>query len=211
MASARARRPTKQATIGHLRRALAATPTCPELFSLDPSEAQARGEARKRGMRLWCREVILDSLTRAQHLAYLLATQAGSLAGLFLTLCSYRAEETFSADDWNSAVLSYLGMPAPGLESLVSDTNPLASSALTRSSAEHVATHDLIRDVVAAIGRLAGVAVQLEVTGLFGALPPGSDGEPPPGTRRLGIWRRMDLVVHFVKTGVTLFLDFTTP
>ena len=51
----------------------------------------------------------------------------------------------------------------------------------------------------------------MEVTGRFGPLPSDNAGEPAPGAKRAGVWRRLDLEVREPMTGAQDMLDITLP
>ena len=184
-------------------------PSLPALFSLDDKKARALSEARKKGMRQWRRAKLEGSLPPAELLALKLSSSNGSVGGLFLGYLS--RDHHLSSTTMAALVLSYLGLPAPGLESLASDADPQACSAFVRSSAERIATHDGVRDALGGRCKAAGQGVEYEVTGRFGPLPADNAGEPAPGAPRLGCWRRMDLEVRDPASGRRTLLDATTP
>ena len=186
-----------------------ATPPVPALFSLDDSKARALSAARKKGMVQWRRAVLESALPAAELLALKLSSSEGSVGGLFLG--SLSSAHHLRNSTMVALVLTYLGLPAPGLESLATAADPTASSVFAKASAAHIATHDNVRDALGGRCRRAGLGVEAEVTGRFGALPVDSAGEPGPGAKRTGVWRRMDLEVRDPMTGAQTMLDVTTP
>ena len=186
-----------------------ATPPVPALFSLDDSKARALSEARKKGMVQWRRAALERTLSDGERLALKLSSSEGSVGGLFLSSLSSAHHIRNSA--MVALVLTYLGLPAPGLESLATAADPMASSVFAKTSAAKIAAHNLGRDALGRRCKRAGRGVQVEVTGRFGPLPADNAGEPAPGAARTGVWRRMDLEDHDPMTGSRHMLDYTMP
>ena len=193
-------------------KALSSTPAVPALFNLDNQVARAHAESRKRAMVAWRRELLRATLAAdpARLLAYTLRASKGAVGCLFLSgrSCAFRLTER----RWNAVVCNLFALPAPGLEGLACADNPAACAALVRSSVERIATHDGVRDALDVRAKAGGLASEKEVTGLLTnvvAVPAQVDN-PPPGVRRLGDWRRLDLVLGF-SSGVRFLLDVTTP
>jgi hypothetical protein len=179
----------------------------PALFSLDDKQACALASERRKALGSWRRERLEALMTNAERMVWQLSCTRGAVGGQFMVASLATCYLACAA--WCSAVLTYLGCPAPGLEALDSDADPLAGSALVRSSPEHIATHDAVKVVLYKLAKKAGFAAAMEVTGLFGDVP--SEGEPTPGQTRTGAWRRLDVVVKDVATGRKWMLDVTTP
>ena len=184
------------------------TPACPALFNLDDHKAQAATAARRKALQAWRREATMSALSGAAKLAFLLATSAGALGGLFLGLYSSTREHLFSAADWSSAVLSYLGEVPPGLERLASDDDPLAGSTLATASKEKNGTHDGIRDALHSSALRAGLRSEKEAVGHF---PPVGSEVPVDGDAHKGALRRIDNEVSDTSTGELWLADVTTP
>ena len=203
VAAARAALPTK---------VLSSTPAVPALFNLDTQEARAHAESRKRAMVVWRRELMRATLAAdpARLLAYTLRTSKGAVGCLFLSARSYAFRLTERR--WNAVVMNLFALPAPGLEGQACADNPAACAALVRASVERIATHDGVRDALDVRATASGLASEKEVTGLLSSVKevPANVANPPPGTRRVGDWRRLDLVLGF-RSGLRLLLDITTP
>lgn len=186
-----------------------ATPPVPALFSLDDSKARALSEARKKGMAQWRRAELERTLFPGERLALKLSSSEDSVGGLFLASLSSAHHIRNSA--MVALVLTYLGLPAPGLESLATAADPMASSVFAKPSAAKIAAHNLGRDALGRRCKRAGRGVQVEVTGRFGPLPTDNAGEPAPGAERMGVWRRLDLEDYEPMTGSQHMLDITLP
>ena len=113
------------------------TPPVPALFSLDDSKARALSEARKKGMVQWRRAELERTLSPGERLALKLSSSEGSVGGLFLS--SLSSAHHLRNSTMVALVLTYLGLPAPGLESLATAADPTASSVFAKASAAHIA------------------------------------------------------------------------
>ena len=179
----------------------------PALFSLDNKQACALADGRRKAMEAWRRVRTETGMSHAERLIWKLSSSKGAVGGEFMVASFSTCH--LARDAWCSAVLTYLGCPAPGLEALDSDADPLAGSALVRSCPERLIPHEAVKATLFELVKKAGLYGDVEVTGLFGSVP--TEGEPAPGVHRTGAWRRMDLLAHKVATGEHWMLDVTTP
>ena len=154
-------------------------------------------ESRKKAMVSWRRERLraLLAADSARLLAYTLRASKGAVGCMFLSARSYAFRLTEKR--WNAVVMNLFALPAPGLEEQASADNPATCAALVRASVERIATHDGVRDALDVRAVAGGLASEKEVTGLLSSVKevPANVANPPPGTRRVGDWRRLDLVL----------------
>ena len=85
----------------------------------------------------WRRAELERTLSPGERLALKLSSSEGSVGGLFLSNLS--SAHHIRNSTMVALVLTYLGLPAPGLESLATAADPTASSVFAKASAAHIA------------------------------------------------------------------------